>query len=221
MAFRNPVRTLPASRITGTIGNGQLSPDAVDNMTITGSTLQTRSTGNRVVIDSGTVAGQPIGRIRFFDGVATDLPGSIVAQGPVDGAIRSMVITAPAPEAAPVPAQVIVRYDPENGAPAVDLPDTYTEDLRASGRFTADNYRSGSVIVNTTAANTPASVTVTGIGMQGTGPVRGFATAQTTAPGTGGITGVSVTGANRDGLTVWANRITAGAVGVMWHMIGE
>ena len=90
--------------------------------------------------------------------------------------------------------------------------------LDVSGIFTAGNLAWGQVSITPSAANTPTSVNVTGLAVQGT-TFLGYASAATTVPGTQ-VTGVGATAASSTGVTVWATRTNTTAVIVNWMVIG-
>ncbi|MEW2068645.1 hypothetical protein [Streptomyces sp. NPDC007346] len=89
----------------------------------------------------------------------------------------------------------------------------------AIGRLTAGNIRSGQVTITPTAANTPASVTVTGLAMSGTNP-RAIATPRTTGPGTV-VLGVGCGNVTTDSLTVWATRTSVAATNIDYIVIAS
>ena len=90
----------------GAIQTGHLSATAIDGMTIngvnitgsstvTGKTLQTATSGNRVVLSEAPRAWGPGAELLFYSEVATDEPGSLICYGPADGAYRGIQLTAP------------------------------------------------------------------------------------------------------------------------------
>ncbi|WP_127361527.1 hypothetical protein [Actinacidiphila soli] len=88
-----------------------------------------------------------------------------------------------------------------------------------AGVLTAGSIVTGRVTITPSAANTPTSVVVTGLNVQGT-IIRGFATASTTAPGTA-VTGVGISSISSTGLTVWVTRTNTTATGVDWMLIAS
>jgi hypothetical protein len=86
------------------------------------------------------------------------------------------------------------------------------------GVLTASNIAYGQASITPSAANTPTSVTVNGLGLQGD-TFYALATASTIAPGTA-VTGVSTTNVTADGLTVWATRTNTVLTLVNWMVIG-
>lgn len=95
------------------------------------------------------------------------------------------------------------------------------------GTLTAGNIATGSVTITPSAAHTPTSASVT-FNVTGT-TVRGFATAQTTVPGSrtaatptaAGVTGVSVSSVTSSSMLVWVNRENTTATVVNWMVIGS
>lgn len=92
-------------------------------------------------------------------------------------------------------------------------------DLRVTGVLTAGSIAAGSVNITPSAANTPTSLAVTGLNVQGS-TFTAYATALSTAPGTS-VTGVSVTGITSTGLTVWLTRSNTTTTTVFWMVIGQ
>jgi hypothetical protein len=88
-------------------------------------------------------------------------------------------------------------------------------DMEVRGRLTSGNERTGRVTITPSAANVPTSTTVTYASMAGT-TFRGFATAETTVIGTGGVTGASVTSMAATSALVWVNRVNTTATVVDW-----
>jgi hypothetical protein len=95
--------------------------------------------------------------------------------------------------------------------------------LDVSGELTAANIFTGSVAITPSAANTPTSVTVSGLSVPGT-VLRAFTTIVNPAPGstgsTNGVTGTAYTNLSSSGLTVWATRQNTTAVTVVYVIIG-
>ncbi|WP_369167764.1 hypothetical protein AB5J49_07840 [Streptomyces sp. R28] len=87
-----------------------------------------------------------------------------------------------------------------------------------SGVLTAANIAYGQVTINPSAANTPTSLAVTGLTVQGSA-FYGFATAQTTVPGSQ-VTGVGTTAVSSTGLTVWVTRTNTTATNINWMVLG-
>lgn len=91
MAFRNPIRSIPAAGIIGLITGSQLAADSIDGKTITGAEFQTAQNGSpRILIGPGAYnAGAPA--------VAWDMAGTGVdwlePHISVDPADGSMYIT--------------------------------------------------------------------------------------------------------------------------------
>ncbi|MFJ8109998.1 hypothetical protein [Streptomyces sp. NPDC096132] len=91
------------------------------------------------------------------------------------------------------------------------------------GTLTASNIVTGSVAITPSAANTPTSVTVSGLNVPGT-VLRAFTTIANPAPGftaaTNGVTGSGYTNLTSSGMTVWATRQSTTAVTIIWGIIG-
>ncbi|MEU9436609.1 hypothetical protein [Streptomyces sp. NPDC048252] len=87
------------------------------------------------------------------------------------------------------------------------------------GVLTAKNMAFGQVNITPSAANTPTSAVVTGLGLNG-GTFYGVATAVTSAVGTS-VTGVGVTGVTAAGLTVWLTRSSTTLTPVYWMVMGS
>jgi hypothetical protein len=91
--------------------------------------------------------------------------------------------------------------------------------LDVSGVLSAGSFAFGQVSITPSAANTPTSVNVTGLDLQGT-TFLGYASAATTVPGTQ-VTGVGATAPSSSGLTVWATRTNTTATLVNWWVFGS
>lgn len=87
------------------------------------------------------------------------------------------------------------------------------------GILQTENMAWGSVAITPSAANTPTSHTVTGLGLQGT-TAKAQVTAATTVPGTQ-VTGVAASSITPDGLTVWLTRTNTTATTVDWLVISQ
>jgi hypothetical protein len=112
------------------------------------------------------------------------------------------------------PAQLLIS-GARQGEDEVELGQCDTD---VYGVLTAANIAYGQVSITPSAANTPTSTTVNGLGLLGS-TFYGFAAASTVAPGTV-VTGVSATGVTSDGLTVWATRTNTVLTLVNWLVIG-
>ncbi|MFF4504842.1 hypothetical protein [Streptomyces sp. NPDC001401] len=117
---------------------------------------------------------------------------------------------------------------PGDGSPCISLewdgssgpnnPDMWVD---VSGVLDPRNFAWGKVTI-TPVANTPTSVTITGLR---SGNVRGktffaYATASTSVPGTQ-VTGVGVTAVSSTSLTVWLTRTNTTATTVYWLVLGS
>lgn len=87
------------------------------------------------------------------------------------------------------------------------------------GVLTASNIAYGSVTITPSAANTPTSVTVSGLGLKGSTAFYGLATASSVVPGTQ-VTGVSTSSVSSGGLTVWLTRTNTTATIINWMVVG-
>jgi hypothetical protein len=87
-----------------------------------------------------------------------------------------------------------------------------------SGVLSAGNFAWGQVSITPSAANTPTSINVTGLSLQGS-TFLGYATAATTVPGTQ-VTGVGATAPSSTGLTLWATRTNTTVTLVNWWLVG-
>ncbi|MFE2578856.1 hypothetical protein [Streptomyces sp. NPDC059378] len=78
---------------SGGITANNITAGAIDGETITGATLQTANSGNRIVIDEEVIGGVPTGVIRFSSGQLGDSDGLITSE--VNGAATQLALTAP------------------------------------------------------------------------------------------------------------------------------
>lgn len=97
--------------------------------------------------------------------------------------------------------------------------DSGRADLNVTGRIASGNIRAGRVSITPTAANTPTSITVTGLGMTGTNP-RALATPQTGLPGTV-VLGVGTSAVTLDGLTIWLTRTNTAVTNIEYLVIAS
>jgi hypothetical protein len=91
-------------------------------------------------------------------------------------------------------------------------------DMDIAGVLTAGNMAWGQVSITPSAANTPTSINVTGLSLQGT-TFLGYAVATTAAPGSQ-VTGASASSVTSSGLTVWVTRTNTSQTFVNWLVIG-
>lgn len=186
---------------TGLLTAEAIAAGAIDGQVITGATVRTSDGFPRIEL-------APDGNLYFYTSATQD-PGRIIVDG-TDGVLQLV-----GPNAAGI--EYGVTFQNAFGVRSA----TFDGDqVSVGGMFYADNYRTGRVTITPSAANTPTSVTVTGIGMGGSGAVRAYATPSTTVPGTS-VTGVGCTSAGRDGVTVWVTRTNTTATGVDWLLIGD
>lgn len=86
------------------------------------------------------------------------------------------------------------------------------------GVLTAANIAYGTATITPSAANTPTSMTISGLGLSGSS-FYAQVTPQTTVPGTQ-VTGVGASGVSGNGLTLWVTRTNTTATIVNWLVIG-
>lgn len=189
--------------------------------TSTGTTVETQSTGNRVVIQDTIRGGQSVGEILFYDEVSTDIPGLITALGPVDGGMRSLELSAPALAGTVDIPLLVLTYDPESGVSRIFLNSTETfanattvTDLTVTD-LTAGNLQRGITSV-TTVAGTWTPVAVSFPASFAAVPVV-VATPQSSMP-TGSTTDLKVTvsSVTVSGFTLSVFRTTAVTFNVGW-----
>ncbi|MFF7982273.1 hypothetical protein ACFZDK_24615 [Streptomyces sp. NPDC007901] len=88
-----------------------------------------------------------------------------------------------------------------------------------AGILTFANIAYGSTTITPSAANTPTSAAVTGLGLSGT-TFYAQVTASTSVPGSQ-VTGVSATSVSSNGMTLWVTRTNTTATVVHWLVIGS
>ncbi|MER6616259.1 hypothetical protein [Streptomyces xantholiticus] len=87
-------------------------------------------------------------------------------------------------------------------------------DLEVTGALNVGSIAKGRTGITPSAANTPTSVTITGLGLVGPNP-RAVATASTTVPGTQ-VTGVACTHITNDSFVLWLTRTNTTATAIDW-----
>lgn len=103
--------------------------------------------------------------------------------------------------------------------------DSGRADLNVSGNITtpavltAGNIRAGRVSITPSAANTPTSATVTGLGIPAAVTPRATATASTAVPGTQ-VTGVGISALTNTSMTIWLTRTNTTTTNIDWIAIG-
>ncbi|MFJ2162354.1 hypothetical protein [Streptomyces sp. NPDC087856] len=90
--------------------------------------------------------------------------------------------------------------------------------LDVAGVFTSLNWAFGSTTITPSAAGTPTSATVTGLGLQGSA-FYAQVTAATQVPGSQ-VTGVGATNVTSNGLTLWVTRTSTTATVLHWMVVG-
>ncbi|MEU1592764.1 hypothetical protein ABZ468_07860 [Streptomyces sp. NPDC005708] len=186
---------------------GSITADKLDANAITGKTVQSSANGHRIVLD-------PSGTLMFYTGSGIEFaPGRVEP----NGSQTSLAVLGPKTDD-------IVDYGltlRQVGAQTTATIDTdltnIVGDLSAGGTFTAGNIASGRVSITPSAANTPASVTVTGLGLSGNNP-RGLATANSVVVGTS-VLGVGVSSVTNDSVTVWVTATNTAQRFVDWLVI--
>lgn len=186
---------------TGLLTAEAIAAGAIDGQTITGATVRTSSGFPRIEL-------APDGNLYFYTSATQD-PGRIIVDG-VDGVMQIIGPNADAIEYG-------VTFQNAFGVRSATFE---ADQVSVTGMFYADNYRTGRSTITPSAANTPTSLTITGLGMGGSGPVRAYATAATTVPGSQ-VTGVGCTSVNRDGFTLWVTRTNTTATNIDWLLIGD
>jgi hypothetical protein len=89
-------------------------------------------------------------------------------------------------------------------------------DLRITGRIKVGNIRNGLATV-VPVANTPTSVTVTGLSLTGSGTIVGLVTGTTSVPGSE-VSETTVSGATSSGMNLWIYRSNTTPTGMAWFM---
>jgi hypothetical protein len=201
---------LDANAINGKTINGVT---ITGTSTITGANIRSAASGSRVELKSNNADGFAI--VHFYSTTASDDPGTIL----VDGAStsRSLSIVPPAASGA---ANVPIFYQgyTNNGAGTETV--ITSDNVSIDGLLTTPTIVTGIVNITPSAANTPTSATITGLGpLPGTAH-RAYVSANTTVPGTS-VLGVSATSVTNDGLTVWLTRANTTTTGVWYTIISS
>ncbi|MFE4697297.1 hypothetical protein ACFRIC_09405 [Streptomyces sp. NPDC056738] len=174
------------------------------------------------------VAALSSGRLRFqsVDEEVVAVPG-FAAFTAIAGGSCDLMLASGSPRATDWAAVVDLTSGSDGGRPTVLVAGTRTVggvgesgacDMDVAGVLTAGNMAFGQVSITPSAANTPTSINVTGLSLQGT-TFLGYASAATTVPGTQ-VTGVGATSPSSTGLTVWATRTNTTATLVNWWVFG-
>uniref|UniRef100_A0AAU3IDE7 Phage baseplate assembly protein V n=1 Tax=Streptomyces sp. NBC_01393 TaxID=2903851 RepID=A0AAU3IDE7_9ACTN len=85
--------------------------------------------------------------------------------------------------------------------------------------LTAANIVTGRATITPSAANTPTSITISGLGVVGANP-RAIATASSSVPGTQ-VLGVGCSGVTNDSVTIWLTRTNTTATGIDYMIIAS
>ena len=124
------------------------------------------------------------------------------------------------------PARILLETVFAGGIPYVYVTGDQSNqcNLDVNGVFSALNIASGTVAITPSAANTPTSVTVSGLNVEGAF-LRAFTGISNPAPGSttgnNGVTGTGYSNLTSSGMTVWATRQNTTAVTVSWMIIGS
>ncbi|MFD8470429.1 hypothetical protein ACFV10_35590, partial [Streptomyces cyaneofuscatus] len=93
------------------------------------------------------------------------------------------------------------------------------DNLTTAGTLTAANVKAGRVNITPSAANTPTSATVTGLGIPSGLTPRAVACPSSGVPGTQ-ILGGSTSNVTTTSMVVWLPRTNTTATGIDWQVIG-
>jgi hypothetical protein len=208
--FRNPVTSLPATAITGQITGPQIAAGAItadkidvnalNGKTITGSTVQTAATGRRIVM-------APDGNLYLYTGASGEFnPAEIFT----DGSSKSMQLLGPDFGATQYGLTLTNSFGTSTASLSADTVNAY-------GIFAADNIAFGKVNI-TPVANTPTSVTVSGLLVAGT-QWFGYAVANTAVPGTQ-VLGVGIGTVTSDGAVITLTRNNTTVTTIYWLIMG-
>lgn len=209
MGFRNPVRSLPATRITGQLSGTQLKADAIDGKTITGATVQTAKTGRRIML-------APDGNTYWYTGATGEFaPGRIQSEG---GSTPSLSLFGPRMD--DIEDYGFKVRQVGAGTSALINTDTTTivGDATVAGEFAAGNMAWGSANI-TPVANTNTSLTVSGVGLIDAGSYRVFLTAFSGLPSV--LKPPTANNASADGFTLWVNRADSNPMTIWWLMLAK
>ncbi|MEU3342231.1 hypothetical protein [Streptomyces sp. NPDC006668] len=240
------ISSIDASVITvGKIKGTQIAAGAIDGQTITGAVVRSvRSDGSVAAVmapdlgdgqagfqttsaDGKTFARLESGTMTFGSTGVNQAQGTGIAGTTSGGTldITSGVIGDGA-QAHIILASGDSPLAPGNGAPMISLewdgnsgPNNPDMIVDISGILDPRNFAWGRVTINVTTANTPASITVTGLDLRGT-TFQAFATPLTSTIGTV-VTGVGVNSITATSAVIWANRSTAGSVSVSYLILGK
>ncbi|REE61451.1 hypothetical protein BX257_4029 [Streptomyces sp. 3212.3] len=229
----------------GGITASNIKAGAIDGQTITGAVLRSvRPDGSVAALmapdvgdgeagfrttsaDGKTYAQLGSGEVTFgAAGINQELPTGItgtasggtldIQSGMIQGGAQAHIILASGDS----------PLAPGNGAPSISLewdgssgPGNADMVVDIGGVLAPRNFVWGRVTINVTTANSPASVTVTGLTVRGAS-FQALATALSSAIGTV-VTGVGVTSITATSAVVWANRSSVGTVQVAYQILGK
>lgn len=184
----------------GAITAAKIDAAAINGKTITGSTVQTAATGRRIKLG-------PDGNLYLYTGASGEKAPGRLATAP-----DSQVMQIIGPQVNTATEYGLTLQD-SFGSQSVDIA---ADQTTIHGLFYSDCIITGSVQIVPTAANTPTSVTVTGLGPLPGSTHRAFVTANSQVPGT--VNEVTATNVTNDGLTVWISRGNTASTQV-WFLI--
>ncbi|MER7937949.1 MULTISPECIES: hypothetical protein [unclassified Streptomyces] len=184
----------------GAITADKLDAAAINGKTITGATVQTAASGRRIKLAAD-------GNLYLYTGASGEK-----APGRVSTSTGSQVMQIIGPQVNTAIEYGLTLQD-TFGSQAVDIS---ADQVTVHGLFASDCIFTGSVTITPTAANTPTSVTVTGLGPLPGSVHRAFVTANSQVPGT--VNEVTATNVTNDGLTVWISRGNTASTQV-WFLI--
>ncbi|MFG2408739.1 hypothetical protein ACGFR8_31235 [Streptomyces brevispora] len=184
----------------GAITADKLDATAINGKTITGSTVQTAASGRRIKLGSD-------GNLYLHTGASAEKAPGRIATAPDS---QAMQIIGPQVDTS---IEYGLTLQDSFGVQSVDIA---ADQTTIHGRFYTDCIITGTVTITPTAANTPTSLTVTGLGPLPGSVHRAFVTANSQVPGT--VNEVTVTNVTNDGLTVWISRGNVTATSV-WFLI--
>ncbi|MFF8696262.1 hypothetical protein ACF08W_29025 [Streptomyces sp. NPDC015144] len=211
----------------GAITAEKISADALNGRTITGATVQTADTGDRVIVTNDA---NGRGLLRFYN-TANKLSAEL-SSGTDDTGMQAVVLKGPDPvggwngrpsltiaadggrSTATVKANAF-----EIRSPSPLIADRYVK-ASITGYLTASNIEVGHVTITPT-PNVATSMTVTGLQLPlDATTIRGVATANTTVPGTT-VRGIGLTDATPRTVTISINRTDNTPTGIDFILIAS
>ena len=232
-AHERQMKELRAARRMGTASVGRLRLYSSDGKTVLAELGPTDGGGGlwtRGAQDDGTPVKASLsnGEVRFepLDKNGAEVPGTITYQA-IPGLATDLILTPGGIEDSDWQPIVDIGGVANGEVPNVLVSGFRTVDgsgefgpcnMDVSGVLTFANIAYGSVSITPSAANTPTSAVISGLGLQGSA-FYAQVSANTSAPGTS-VTGVSFNNLSASGLTVWLTRANTTTTGVNWMVIG-